>query len=160
MRDRKIRILTLLPLLLLAVWSPQLQAVGLEDIPGYHTANAYLPSHAAATATEGYPIFTAPFRCEITSILIVPAAAVTGADSNSTYLNLINRGTAGSGTTEIGSYDLTTGNNLATSDEKVLYAPATPLAVSDGNVLAFIFEKHGSGLLVPALLVQVTFRSR
>jgi hypothetical protein len=155
----KMRTIRLLLAALLFI-CPVLYGIGLEDMPGDQTAICYAPSHAAATATESYPIFTAPFDCSVTNILVVPAAAVTGAATHYTKLQVVNRGTAGSDTTTLGTYALSNGNNLAIMDEYSPYTPASGLSVSDGNVLALEFEKVGNGILVPALLIQVTYRAR
>lgn len=51
--------------------------------------------------------------------------------------------------TEVGNYDLTSGNDLAAFDEKTLYEPATPLAMAAGDYIAIQHEKVGTGLDVP-----------
>jgi hypothetical protein len=160
LRMKTLKLAALAMAVFLLAMAPELGAIGLDDLPGDQTQTVYLPTHAAATATENYPIFSAPFDCTIQSVIITPALAVTGVDTNYTNINLINRGTAGTTTTELANYDLELGNDLAIMDEYSLYAPATALSVSDGNVLAIQFEKVGTGLLVPALIVQTTYRAR
>lgn len=131
--------------------------IPLGNIPGKHTCETVVPGHAAATATEDFPVFYAPFACRVTAVRIVPGAAVTGANTNTTHLNLINRAADGAGTTEIANRDLTSGNDLTAFDNYNLYAPATPLAVVAGGVLSLQYEKVGTGLLVPGLFVIVEF---
>lgn len=131
--------------------------IPLGNIPGKHSCEVVVPAHAAATATEQAPVFYAPFACKVTAVRVVAGAAVTGANTNTTHLNLHNRGTDGSGTTEIANYDLTSGNNLTAYDNYNLYAPASGLAVAAGGVLSLQHEKVGTGLDVPALCVVVEF---
>lgn len=123
----------------------------LGDIPGaMFTAQAYTPAHAAATATEVVPIFMHPtLNVRIRKVGFIPAAAATGDNSNTTNLNLQNRGTAGSGTTELGNFDPVTGADLVAHDYKEVYAPATPADLDAGSVLAVQFEKVGTGLAIP-----------
>jgi hypothetical protein len=128
------------------------------DIPGApYQETAYLPSHAAATATEVVPIFVAKQNCRIRKVSVVAGAAVTGQDTNTTNLNLHDRAADGAGTTEKANYDLTLGNDLAAHDEKILYQPATPFSLDAGRVLAIQFEKVGTGLLTPQMLAVVEY---
>jgi len=109
-----------------------------------------VPAHAAATATESYPIFSAPFACSITAIKINPITAVTGADTNTTHLNIDDA----SG--EIADLDLTSGNDLtANVDNTITISTATTL--TKGQNLELEFEKIGSGLAVPASLMVIEY---
>lgn len=114
-----------------------------------------LAVHAAATATEARAIFTAPRACKITGVSFTPDVASTGDNTNTTYLNVINKGASGSGTTEIGNLDLATGTNLTAFDEQAITITATSLA--EGDVVALQFEKVGTGVLVGPGVVNVTW---
>ena len=127
------------------------------DVPGTHDMAATTPQHAAATATEIIPIFEAPASVKIEKVIFRPGAAVTGQDTNTTHLNVINMGTAGTGTTELGNYDLTSGNDLAVGERKELYAPATSLEVAAQTLIGLQLEKVGTGLDVPDGIVIVEF---
>lgn len=130
----------------------------INDISGEHVHTVIVPAHLAATATEAHPIFYANgAEVKVKSILIISADDVTGVDSNTTHLNLINAGTDGTGTTELANYDLTDGNDLTGDDAYELYAPTTKLSMSAGGVLKLQHEKVGNGLLVPALLVVIRY---
>ena len=132
------------------------------DIPGEHTKECTTPSHAAATANEEVPVLvvpaSAPEGFKIDGVDLYPGDDVTGANTNTTHLNLINRGTDGTGTTELANYDLTSGNNLTKAVKKALYAPATALSLAVNSVLVLQHENVGTGLLVQALRVVVRFR--
>jgi hypothetical protein len=129
----------------------------LHDVPGTHQAQASLRAHAAATNTEKSHVFIAPFKARIKSVSLVFDAAITGANTNTTHVNLINAGTAGSGTTEIGNIDYVNGTNAAAGATVALYAPATPLEVDAGTKLAIQHEKVGNGLDIPAALVVISY---
>jgi len=120
--------------------------------------NSHHPGKAAATATESRPVFVAPADCYIIALDVIPQATITGADTNSTNLNLIDKGTAGTGSTELANRDYVSGTNSTGFVKQSIYAPASPLEVSAGNVLAIELEKVGDGLIIPEMLVQVTYR--
>lgn len=130
----------------------------LHDVPGNHVAFYALRGHAAATATEKAFVFRAPFDAKIVSVEIIWDAAITGADTNTTHVNLLNAGTDGTGTTELGNIDYVSGTDAAAGAAADLYSPASPLAVDEGTKLAVQFEKVGNGLLLPTGMVIVTYR--
>jgi hypothetical protein len=117
---------------------------------------------AAATTTESHPLFVAPQKCRVTLVDIIPQAAVTGDNSNTKKLNIINKGSAGSGSTEVGNLDLTTGVNLVAHDLKNIPLNATyidPIGVemAAGDVLAVEYEKVGNGVLIPDCDALITW---
>lgn len=132
-----------------------------RGLAGIHSRVHVTPSHLAATATEEYPVFVAPFPCLITGLAIIPQAAVTGADTNTTHLNVKNKGSAGSGTTEIANKDLVSGTNLAAFDLNTITLTGTTAqkTLAEGDVLSLEFEKVGTGLLVPSGMLQVSFEA-
>ena len=128
-----------------------------KDLLGGNVKTAYFPAFATADASKEVPIFLAEFACKIVKVSLVPQAAVSGADTNTRHLNLINKAAGGAGATELTNYDLTSGNDLAVMDEYVLYNPSTPLDLPANTVLALEGEKIGTGLATPEMLVQVEF---
>jgi len=126
------------------------------DAPGTHDRQAALPPVAAADPTADFVVFEAPVNCRIEKVKVIPGAAVTGADTNTRHLNLVNRGANGAGAAEVANYDLTSGNGLGVAG-LVLYAPAVPLAVVQGTQLALQIEKVGTGIALPPLGVVVEF---
>ena len=133
--------------------------IGLHDIPGEHHAFAYVPSHAAATATENVVVFKAPFSCKLHAVYLTPAANVTGQATNYTNVNLINRGTDGDGTTELSSIDFNAASATMTAYvPKALYSSSDGVSLDEGTVLTIELEKVASGLLLPAMLVDIVYR--
>lgn len=133
----------------------------IRGLAGVHKVLVSVAAHAAATATELRPLFVAPFPCTITAVDIVPGAAVDTADTNTTHLNLIDTGSAGTGTDEVGNLDLVAATaDLVANDLRSIPLNATYLtsgvAMAEGDVLALQFEKVGTGLLVPDSLFQLT----
>lgn len=131
----------------------------IHDIPGSHVATYQLRAHAAATATEVACIFRAPFACKIVSVEIIPDAAATGNDTNRTNVNLLNGGTAGTGTTELGNLDYATGTDAAVGVAQDVYRPATALAIASGVILKLQLEKVSSGVALGSALVVTTYQA-
>ncbi len=127
---------------------------------GEQVVQANLAVHAAATATEARSIFTAPCACVVRDVSYTPDVASTGDNTNTTNLNVINKGAAGSGTTEVGNLDLATGTDLVAFDNTRIplnstYADGVTLA--KGDVIALQFEKVSTGVLVGPGLVTIRF---
>ena len=129
----------------------------------FRTSQAYRETHkepqvAAATATSSFAIFTAPQKGRVLRVSITPDAAATGDNTNSKNLNLVNKGAAGAGTTEVGNLDLVTGVDLVAFDEKEIPLNATyanGVDMAEGDVLALQVEKVGTGVAVGPARVQV-----
>ncbi len=130
------------------------------DIPYPHVADAIgagaggellalatVPAHLAATATERTPLYVDVVARTITKVEVLPSTAVSGADTNTTHLNLAE------GDTEVDAYDLTSGNDLTAHTEYDF--GLTAFVLEAGNVLNLQHEKVGNGLLVPALILKV-----
>jgi hypothetical protein len=113
----------------------------------------------AATVSDTSIVGEAPYAATVTSVSYVPDASVTGAASPaSRTLRVVNRGSAGSGTTEVASLALVGGVNLTAGDEKAITLSATPanLTLAAGDVLAFESNAvGGTGLADPGGLVQI-----
>jgi len=132
----------------------------LADIPGPHRARFDIPPVAAADLSVEFPVFEAPFACRARKVVTVAGAAVTGADTNTRHLNLINKGTDGAGVTELANRDYVAGTNSVKGDEENLYAPATYLALAVGTVLHIQSERIGTGQALPPIGGYVEFESQ
>lgn len=129
----------------------------LHDVPGGHVHQTVIRAHAAADATEKVNIFEAPFATKIRAVYIRPDAAITGADTNTTHVNLINAGTAGTGTTELGNINFTDTVDAAIGERLELYAPDAALAVDANTLLVVQLELVGTGLALPQFLCVVEY---
>jgi len=124
----------------------------IKHITGGDRQITIVPAHAAATATESYPVFSAPYACDINAIKVNPITAVSGANTNTTHLNF------DTASAEFANLDLTSGNDLtANIDNSVTISTATSLTA--GQNVEIEFEKVGTGLAVPAMLVVIEYTS-
>lgn len=100
----------------------------------------------------------APFACTVTSVQYVAEAAITGADTNSRTVSLVNKGQAGSGTTTVASLALTNGVNATANDEKTitLSGTAANLVLAAGDTLQWRSIHIGTGITDPGGVVRVT----
>lgn len=129
----------------------------LHDIPGAHIVQVPLKSHLAATATETTNVFHAPFDCKIRAVTVRFDAAITGAATNITNVNVLNAGPDGDDTDELASVEFKTGTDAAKGEVVTLYEPAEPLAVEAGTLIQIQHEKVASGLAIPSGLVTVAY---
>lgn len=113
----------------------------------------------AAAADETTTLGKAPWAGTVTSVSYIPDTAITGANTESRTVSLINKGAAGSGTTAPALLAMVSGVNSAAFDEKAitLSATAADLDVASGDVLAWKSLHVGStGLADPGGTVIVT----
>jgi len=111
-----------------------------------------------ATATADQNVGEAPVAGTVTGVSYTPEANITGADTDTRTLTLVNKGAAGAGSTVIATLAFTNGVNGTAFDEKAftLSATAANRVVAAGDILAFVSTHAGSsGLADPGGLVQV-----
>lgn len=141
----------LLVLPMLAVPTASVQAADKTMAHQAYQGKSFADAVAAGTATREDPIFVAPRACRVIQVSIVAQAASTGDNTNRKNLNILNKGSAGSGTTEVANLDLVTGTNLVAFDEKVIPLNATFAAgvtLAAGDVLSLQTEQVGTGVAV------------
>lgn len=129
----------------------------LRDALRGKVTQAYIPAAAAGDATKNWPIFFAERPCRVLSVGVVPQATITGQNTNTFHWNVINRGTAGAGTTEIGNVDFVSGTNVTGFDFREIVVETAGRRLSTGEVLALQRELIGSGLAAPETLAIVVF---
>lgn len=113
----------------------------------------------AANADKNTTIDSAPFAGTITAVTYTPDAQLTGADTESRTLSLINKGQDGNGTTVVATKAFVNAVNANDFDETALTLSATPanLVVAAGDILAFNSLHVGTtGLADPGGKVRVT----
>lgn len=128
-----------------------------DQAPLTETLEAEVPARAAA-ADGTQVIGEAPFDGTVTAVTYIPEATITGANTDTRTVSLVNKGQAGSGSTSVASLALTAGVNAPVDDEKALTLSGTAanLEVVEGDVLAFSSTHAGStGLADPGGHVQV-----
>ena len=117
-----------------------------------------VPAVSTAGNDDDTVLGQAPFACTVTSVQYVPEAAITGADTNSRTVSLVNKGQAGSGSTSVASLALTNGVNASANDEKTitLSGTAANLVLAAGDTLQWRSIHVGTGITDPGGVVRVT----
>lgn len=112
----------------------------------------------AANATREYTV-EAPYDGVVSGVSYTPTATITGADTNSRTLSVVNKGQGGAGTAIAATLALTAGVNAAAYDEKAVPLSGTPanLVVAAGDVLVFRSVAVGTGIADPGGSFTVAF---
>lgn len=113
---------------------------------------------AVAKGSDGsLSIGAAPFAGTVTGVTYTPPTKLTGANTNSRTLSLVNKGAGGEGTAVIAELACVSGVNANAFDETALTLSGTgsKLVVADGDVLAFVSTHVGEGLADPGGEVTV-----
>lgn len=117
----------------------------------------------AAAVAAGSDLTTivgeAPFAGTVTAVTYTPNANLTGADTDSRTLSVVNKGLDGNGTTSVASKAFTASVNALDYDETTitLSGTAANLVVAEGAILAFVSTHVGStGLADPGGRVEIT----
>ena len=131
----------------------------LYDIPGNHRSTQAIDPVDAGDATEEQLIFVAPTKCTVKGVAITPDADVTGNDTNTKNLNVVNKGSDGTGSTEIANLDLATGTDLSEFDRTAISA-SLDVDLEAGDSLTLQIEQVGSGVAIPRSLVDVDYHAR
>jgi len=99
----------------------------------------------------------ARFTGTVTSVTYAPVAGITGADTNTRLVQLVNKGQNGSGSTVIASLQFNSGVNATAFDEKPITLSGTPanLDVAADDILAWVSTHVGTGLADPGGTVFV-----
>jgi hypothetical protein len=120
--------------------------------------------HVATAAVSGgadanTPVFVAPFAATVTSVQYVTPSAITGADTNSRTVSLINKGAAGSGSTAVATLALVSGVNTVAYVPKAitLSGTAANLVLAAGDVLNWNSLHVGTGIADTGGLVVVSY---
>ena len=133
-----------------------------DTAPLQRVIEADVPAVSTAGNDDDSIVAQAPFDCTVTAVQYVPEAAITGADTNSRTVSLINKGAAGSGTTTVASLALTSGVNASAADEKTitLSGTAANLDLVAGDTLLWRSLHIGTGITDPGGLLRVTVTRR
>jgi hypothetical protein len=101
---------------------------------------------------------TVPFDGTVSAVKYTPASTITGADTNSRTVTLVNTGQTGSGNTVVATVAFTNGVNAAGSAAKTitLSGTAANLKVKKGDQLKWVSTHVGNGIADPGGSVAVT----
>lgn len=115
----------------------------------------------APVATAGNSLNTTvlvvPRDGTVTSVTYTPPSAVTGANTNTRSVNLVNKGQAGAGNVVIATLQFNSGVDAAASVPRTITLSGTPgnLTVTAGDVLQWQSTAVGTGITDPGGLVTV-----
>lgn len=103
-------------------------------------------------------VAVAPRDGTITAVTYTPLTTITGANTNTRSVSLVNKGTDASGTTVIATLQFNSGVNATGAVPKTitLSATAADLVVTAGQVLQWQSTHVGTGIADPGGLVSVT----
>lgn len=132
-----------------------------QDIQGDHVLRMKVASTGNAASTGVQVVARAPFACTVQAITFTPDAAVVADATNNATLQVTNR-TTGGGSTAVASGTTTTGNGMTafTPWTPSLSGTAANLNLAAGDVISIDKTVGGTGVLIPAGLVEITVRAR
>lgn len=133
----------------------------LSDTPGNHSVQGVTP--IVALGSDGdQPCVVVPFNSTLTGIVFIPAAAITGDDTNNLIVKFKNAGQAGAGTTELATKTYATGVNSAAKVHEVftLSSTAANLVLTAGDEIIWDKTETGSGLASVTGIAYFTFAAR
>jgi hypothetical protein len=130
----------------------------MTSAPYVRVIEADVPAVSTAGNDQDTVAAQAPFDGVVTGVQYVPVGAITGADTNSRTLSLVNKGQAGSGTTTVATLALTSGVNATADDDKTITLSGTSanLQVASGDTLLWRSVHVGTGITDPGGLIRIT----
>lgn len=128
-----------------------------DQAPLSRTQNHQVPAVGTAGNDATTVLFQAPFACTVTLVNYVPASAITGANTNTRLVELVNKGQSGSSTVQIAALQFNSGVNAAADDEKAvtLSGTAANLVLAAGDTVIWNSTHVGTGITDPGGLVSV-----
>jgi len=128
-----------------------------DTAPLVKSIELIVPGQATAATDSSVVSGRAPFAGVVINVTYTPAAAITGANTNTRAVRLRNRGQSGSGTTVIAELQFDSGVNAAIYDEKTipLSSTAANLIVAEGDILEWFSDAVGTGQTDPGGLAKV-----
>ena len=129
-----------------------------DTAPFSQTIKATVPAVAAGSDAD-QAIGEAPYAGTVSAASFTPEANITGDNTESRTLTIVNKGADGNGTTVAATLAFTTGVNATDFNEQAFTLSVVEDAtdVAEGDILAFVSTHVGStGLADPGGLVQVT----
>lgn len=122
-------------------------------------ASHQVPVQPQATAGSNLNtiVWVAPRDLTISGVTYTTVTAITGANTNTRSVSLVNKGQAGAGTTVVATLQFNSGVNTVAADEKTitLSVTASDLVVVAGDVLQWQSTAVGTGIADPGGLVSI-----
>lgn len=121
-----------------------------------------LQAPVAPQATAGSNLNTNIYRCgadaTVSAVTYAPVTAITGANTNTRSVSLVNKGQAGAGVVVVATIQYNSGVNAVAADENVVTLSGTPanLNLAAGDILQWQSTAVGTGIADPGGLVCIT----
>lgn len=128
-----------------------------EAAPNVQTIERNVPAVAAGSDAET-DLAKVPFAGTVTKVEYIPTTVLTGANTESRTIVLVNKGQSGAGTTVVATKAFVSTVNAPADDNTAitLSATAADLVVADGDVLVWQSTHVGAtGLADPGGLAHV-----
>lgn len=115
--------------------------------------------NVAAGSSDASTIGRAPYDGTVSAVSFVADALLTGANTNTRKLSLVNKKQDGGGTVVVATLQFNNGVNATAFAAKTitLTATAADLVVANGDVLVWQSDSVGTGIADPGGLAVVTF---
>ena len=131
--------------------------------PGWKVTFVVIPGVLAADGTLRYPIHVPEQNVELGEVALINSTLVTGDDTNTKNINLIDGGAEGAGTTELANRDLrATGTVNLVVGKTLLFdniqGASAEVFMSQGDILEIEFEQVGTGVLIEPIGVYIVTR--
>lgn len=126
--------------------------------PYQEVEEANVPSVSTAGADQFTIVTQAQYDGSVSKVEYVPSTGITGVNTNTRTVSLVNKGQAGSGSTVVATLTFNAGTN-ATADNEVtvpLSGTAADAEVEQGDTLEWHSTHVGTGITDPGGLVRVT----
>lgn len=132
----------------------------LNQIAGAHVARVHIVGQATAGTADEFPGVTIPFNAVIVGAKWIPKAAVVADATNYLTLTVRNR-TTGAGAVNVANRSYAATNSAALTPEAMtLSATAANLLVAAGDLLTVEKLNTGTGLALPAGVVEISYQIR
>lgn len=123
-------------------------------------AGHQVPVQPQATAGNDLntQVYVAPRAATVSAVSYVPVTTITGANTNTRSVSLVNLGQAGSGNTVVATLQFNSGVNATAGQAKTITLSGTPanLNLAAGDVLQWQSTHVGTGIADPGGLVVIT----
>jgi hypothetical protein len=125
-------------------------------------AARFIQPVATAGSSSVTVVRIAPYDGVVSSVTFVPVAAITGANTNTRQIQLINKGSNGAGTTVVATLQFNLATDAVALVSKAVTLSGTPanLVVAAGDVLVWASNAIGTGQADPGGLATVSISPR
>ncbi|HEY2086468.1 MAG TPA: hypothetical protein VGH54_10655 [Mycobacterium sp.] len=132
---------------------------GLADTPGVLTIRALIPAAMASAATDDEtPVAVLPTNATIKAGRVIPLAAVVANVTNFSILSVRNRGAAAAGAAlPLGRSWAAVNSTAFVADVMALSGTAADAVANAGDVLTVSRIHSGTGVVIPACIVEIDY---